>query len=636
MNAKWIKAKRRGGRPSRAKKVVLYIVGKNHSEHKESVARDLGFARSQLEIAMRDGQHGKSASLLRLIAALEYVDSQLDKAPAAAMLGDDAMERAGAIAGYVLRLSDRAEARWGFCNGQPGWLTGDSFYSGITSPSTASAEMALYAGKSTCGGNPIDHIVFSWPSFERFPIDVLLAAANAALRKTGFPDDCPRVLAVHTDTNNLHVHCCVSRYRPATGEVWSRGRIYDALSQACRETEIEFGFSHDNGNRVVIESNGEKQIVSRKYLAASLSATAASNELRFGVLSFESFVRQNRHGLEQCLQAAGDWEDLHLRLAQEFGVGVKQHGKGYVITDLSSTKSANCKASYGGLGAPKVEAAIGHYRQSARPLAALRRSAKESPVSYAMALAGNAPAGPTAMHGVSILREARDEKLKAVKRRELAIQERRVDAEKERHVIALQRAATDPGRTTDENRFHAARLNEIKREESRALMSRLDEIKRSHRLPRITALDAGESTLRHACSGSPTVSILGISVLIKIELPGYEIRQSGGVVEYMRGGQPVLLDDGERVHVNSHLSNDIVDAIQILLARDPGAAERGITITGDDMFRDKAMHVIARIGLHVANQDNRMQSAFDLIKSAAESEQHTEHQRNSYDFYVSQ
>lgn len=81
-----------------------------------------------------------------------------------------------------------------------------------------------------------------------------------------------------------------------------------------------------------------------------------------------------------------------------------------------------------------------------------------------------------------------------------------------------------------------------------------------------------------------------------------------------------ICDDRERVHVHSEVSADIEDGLAILLATRPEVAERGVTITGSDEFRDRAMRVVAQTGLIVANADQKMQVRFASIRDNLKTE----------------
>lgn len=116
-------------------------------------------------------------------------------------------------------------------------------------------------------------------------------------------------------------------------------------------------------------------------------------------------------------------------------------------------------------------------------------------------------------------------------------------------------------------------------------------------------------------AGAPALLVVGIQVqLFIVQLPGLHATSTDQGVEYQRSGSTVIVDDGERVHVHSEVSADIEDGLSILLASRPEVAERGVTLTGSDEFRERAMVIVARAGLTIANDDGKMQAEFALVR----------------------
>ncbi|HHM5822267.1 TPA: relaxase/mobilization nuclease domain-containing protein [Pseudomonas aeruginosa] len=532
---------------------------------------------------MNAENHGATAALLVLIEKLEGVRNAV---------ADEAASRAGSLTGYAQRISERNGSNWASLCGVMGWLSSDTFVAGIASPHTARQEMERFAMSSKRGGNPIEHLVFSWPAEERHENETMLAAANVALEKAGFPLDCPRVLAVHNDTDNLHVHAVVSRYRPAVDQVWSRGMLIDALHKACRQVEQEFGFLHDNGNYVVTEGD---EIVPRRYNQALLTAQASRFEHITGRDSLERYVRSRRPEIETALRESQDWDDFHELLACRFGLGIKRHGAGYVLTDLQQGKGAATKASLGGCGAPAVEAALGTYSCgiSISRLRVLARSAEPAPPKMS-------PSSALANEGAAILSQRRKEKILEAK-----------NPSHPDHLIrsdGLGNPAVDPKRRRREEQT-------VRERRKRERAAELHRLRLYMPLPRLTPAALIDYTSATPRSGSASLTLLGFStpVLLLVALPGCQAIQDNGTVEYWRGGDVLLVDDGLSVAVYSYASADIEDAIAVLIARDPDARSRGILVSGDDLFREQAMRVISNRGLPLANQDPAMRLRFQQM-----------------------
>jgi hypothetical protein len=594
----------------RARAAVLYALGKLHGR---SLEQKISTLRRELE-SMDSKAGGNAVRMLRLVESLEELQQQL--ADGTLVTPD----RASVLARYATNKSAVTEATWCDLAGIGGWSTGESCLYGIATPQTADREMLRFASSTKRGGHPIEHLVVSWPAHEKPTSEQMLHSANRALGLSGVPRDCPRVLAIHRDTDNLHVHIVLSRYRPAHDSVWSAPRWIDALHRSARQVEIEMGFSHDNGNSVIAEVDGVKHIVDRRYQRAQLSAEAAQYESRNLKPSFERYVRESRHEIEQVLADSRDWNGVHRLLAARLGIGLKRHGKGLAITSLSEPE-VHAKASLGGLSAPRLESLFGPWRQLGSPVAmqTLRTLAAAAPSRYQ-------PSDAVTSSPASV---AIQQKRNEVRNRVMTVGE----ARQANRVVVLQkdfeRALMSAGSGADRRRIErdlAQRKQRALEEEQRERRAVLEAVNRLYAVPSRTPLqlsrldpDAVDSNLVPYIprAGAPALLVVGIQVqLLVVELPGLQgIRTEQGI-EYRRGGggDTVICDDGERVHVHSEVSADIEDGLAILLATRPEVAERGVTITGSDEFRDCAMRVVARAGLTIANTDQRMQTAFSRIR----------------------
>jgi hypothetical protein len=604
--------------PTRAKSAVSYATSK------AGKAGEAGFLANEIAALKRhaaslsSSDGGEVMLTLRHIAALEEMRVRLAGGIAAST------ERASALARYATRESTVTGATWSEIAGIAGWSTGDCFFAGITSPQSADREMARFAGSTKRGGHPIDHLVLSWPKHEQPSDEQLLYSANQVLTLSGVPPDCPRVLAVHRDTDNVHVHAILSRYRPAYSKVWSTPRWLDSLHRATRQVEIEMGFSHDNGNSVVVEVGGAKTVVDKRFQQAQLSAEAATFESRNLKPSFERYVRESRHEIEQVLSDSRDWNALHRLLAARLGIGLRRHGAGLVITNLSGLSEVNAKASFGGLSAPRLESLFGPWQQLRAPgaMQALRTLASVAPSKYQPG-----DAVTPSMASTTIQQALRDTRARVTATGEVRRTNRlaTIQSEFERTLLS---AGSGADRRRIEREFAQRRRRELE-EERRKCREALDAAERLYaarlRTPlQLSRLDpnAVDSDLapRIPRAGAPALLVMGIQVrLFIVQLPGLQAKSTEQGIEYRRSGDTIIRDDGERVHVHSEVSADIEDALAILLATRPETAERGVTITGSDEFRDRAMWVVARAGLTIANADQRMQMEFVLIRDSLSS-----------------
>lgn len=114
--------------------------------------------------------------------------------------------------------------------------------------------------RSTRGDtDPVFHYILSWPEHECPRPEQIQDCISHTLNRLGLTGH-QFMAAVHTDTDNLHVHVAVNRIHPETFRTRAVGMAIDRLHKACRELEIKHGFALTNGNFIVDEN---QQIVRR-------------------------------------------------------------------------------------------------------------------------------------------------------------------------------------------------------------------------------------------------------------------------------------------------------------------------------------------------------------------------------------
>ncbi|MCV4731434.1 relaxase/mobilization nuclease domain-containing protein, partial [Escherichia coli] len=123
------------------------------------------------------------------------------------------------------------------------------------------ARQAHYAKDDT---DSVFHYILSWQSHESPRPEQIYDSVRHTLKSLGLADH-QYVSAVHTDTDNLHVHVAVNRVHPETGYLNRLSWSQEKLSRACRELELKHGFAPDNGcwvhapgNRIVRKTAVER------------------------------------------------------------------------------------------------------------------------------------------------------------------------------------------------------------------------------------------------------------------------------------------------------------------------------------------------------------------------------------------
>ncbi|EAB8478025.1 relaxase/mobilization nuclease domain-containing protein [Salmonella enterica] len=191
---------------------------------------------------------------------------------------------------------------------------------------TASQEMEYTARQARFGksnSDPVFHYILSWQAHESPRPEQLYGSVRHTLKALGLSSH-QYVSAVHTDTDNLHVHVAVNRVHPETGYINDLSFSKEKLSRACRELELKYGFSPDNGcwvhapgNRIVRRTSAERDRLNawRRGKKQTLKEYIADTAIA---------------GLRE--KPVSDWLSLHRRLAED-GLYLMVHDGELMVMD---------------------------------------------------------------------------------------------------------------------------------------------------------------------------------------------------------------------------------------------------------------------------------------------------------------
>lgn len=188
---------------------------------------------------------------------------------------------------------------------------GVTCFHNCTSIESAAEEMEFSARKAKFAHNksdPVFHYILSWQSHESPRPEQIYDSVSHTLSRLGLAGH-QFVSAVHTDTDNLHVHIAVNRVQPETGYLNRLAYSQEKLSKACRELELKHGFSPDNGCYVIAPDN---RIVRR----TSVERDRQSAWTRGRNQSLKEYIADTAiAGLREA--PVTDWSSLHQRFAKE-------------------------------------------------------------------------------------------------------------------------------------------------------------------------------------------------------------------------------------------------------------------------------------------------------------------------------
>lgn len=103
------------------------------------------------------------------------------------------------------------------------------------------------------GSQPIVHRIISFPEGERPTEQQCFDMAHSLMRDLGYDESHQYVIAVHNDTDNLHMHIVSNRYSTIDGKLLEEGKGWDELEcrRACVRCEKQYGLQPEPGSRFI-------------------------------------------------------------------------------------------------------------------------------------------------------------------------------------------------------------------------------------------------------------------------------------------------------------------------------------------------------------------------------------------------
>ncbi|MEP6604608.1 MAG: TraI/MobA(P) family conjugative relaxase [Nitrosospira sp.] len=156
------------------------------------------------------------------------------------------------------------------------------------------------------------HLLISFPASESPAIETLRQMESKVCESLGFAEH-QRISAVHTDTDNLHMHIAINKIHTQRLTIHNPYCDHKILGLICDKLEIEYGLTRVN-----------HQATNRGAQSQAFSMEAAG-----GVESLMGWIRR------ECLtelRTAGNWQEFHDVLKQN-GLAIDEKGNGFLITD---------------------------------------------------------------------------------------------------------------------------------------------------------------------------------------------------------------------------------------------------------------------------------------------------------------
>ena len=167
-----------------------------------------------------------------------------------------------------------------------------------------------------------------------------------------------RVVSVHNDTKNWHLHIAYNMIHPETFKKYRPHNDFSKGADACRILEKKFGLRRDVGYKEAQEREKRSQ--------GSLDIEAHTYHE-----SFERYVLKHKTDMLAGLDQAKDWHDVHAVFAKH-NLRLKARGAGLVITQgrnsiKASTLDRSCSKN-------ALESRFGTFRPRSRDHAKIASS----------------------------------------------------------------------------------------------------------------------------------------------------------------------------------------------------------------------------------------------------------------------
>ncbi len=196
---------------------------------------------------------------------------------------------------------------------------------GAEDPALAAAIVeAVQALNQRSGADRTYHLIVSFAASDQVGLSDIRAIEKRLTGALGFSGH-QRICALHSDTDNLHLHVAVSKIHPETLLAHSPHRDFKTLSRECAAIERDYGLDlTHSADRSRPPSPGGRH---------------ADMEAHAGIASFVSWCAERT---AQPASEAGNWSELHRRFLAQ-GLRLKRRGGGLIVQSVGG--DFQCKAS---------------------------------------------------------------------------------------------------------------------------------------------------------------------------------------------------------------------------------------------------------------------------------------------------
>jgi len=437
------------------------------------------------------------------------------------------------------------------------------------------------------------HLLISFPAGEKPAKETLCSIEDEVCNALGFREH-QRVSAVHSDTDNLHIHVAINKIHPKHHTIHNPYCDYKALGAVCERLERLHGLIHTN----------------HEALAPGARNRALDMEYAAGVESLLGWIKRECLGE---LRQAKNWGELHRCLTQN-GLILQERGNGLIVRDEEG-RTVKASSIARDFSMPQLVKRFGPFKPDGQRQMKAIRSYQTRPVSR--------DSGTDALYQSYLMDQARRRGARTQIRQELRAQKhslvsqakdrarikrsliRQLDCDRSMKRVLYQQAGSalreDIGaihiqqRAAQEEKFsHARSLSWFDWLAERAAMNdaqALAVLRKRHRTAfgRANALlGAQEERQQGRALQGKQNRIFGSG--IKID----GVTKQGTII--YTNGKSAIRDSGNRLEVSEGIRQD---GLEIALAMAVKRFGRSLTIKGDVAFRERVLSTAQALRLDI-------------------------------------
>lgn len=186
------------------------------------------------------------------------------------------------------------------------------------------------------------HLLLSFPVGEMLTNSQLHNIEDKFCKALGYEEH-QRISAIHTDTDNLHIHIAINKIHPKSFKSYEPFNDYKTLSSVCSLIESEYDLSRTNHIGVRNRSQNKAQDMER-------------------FSGLESMVGWIKRECFQEINNTNNWADFK-KVLSESNLYIRVKGNGFVIGDRSSGFEVKASTVDRSLSKPNLEKKFGAFVQ---------------------------------------------------------------------------------------------------------------------------------------------------------------------------------------------------------------------------------------------------------------------------------